>query len=86
MCIYGRRSGKFYGQSGLRCVFKGSSAEIYGQGGREGVAFAWDWARPPGTPASRSRGFLRGGMCWLAVVLSVGFKGAAAGNFMGRAV
>ena len=46
---------------------------FYGAGHREGIAFAWDLARPPGTPASRSRGFLHGRMCCLAVVLSVGF-------------
>ena len=46
-----------------------------GCGGCEGVAFAWDLARPPGTPASRSRGFLHGRTCSLAVVLSVGFIG-----------
>ena len=51
----------------------GASRYARGWGGREKVAFAWDLARPPGTPASRSRGFLHGRTCSLAVVLSVGF-------------
>ena len=80
ICAFnGAAAGKFYGQGGLRCVFKGSSPDILSarrsemQGGREGVAFAWDLARPPGTPASRWRGFLHGRMCCLAVVLSAVF-------------
>ena len=51
----------------------GASRCARGWGGREKVAFAWDLARPPGTPGSRSRGFLHGRTCSLAVVLSVIF-------------
>ena len=64
------------GQAAALKYLVGTRREILrarpGWGGREGVAFAWDLARPPGTPASRSRGFLHGRTCSLAVVLSVG--------------
>ena len=70
----GASAGNFMGKGGLSRMFKGASAgNFVGKGGREGVAFAWDLARPPGTPASRSRGFLHGRMCCLAVVLSAGW-------------
>ena len=65
------RRGNFMGKGGLRCAFKGASAgNFMSIGGGEGVAFAWDLARPPGTFGSLSRGFLHDRMCCLAVVLS----------------
>ena len=42
-----------------------------GKGGSEGVAFAWDFARPLGFPPV-AFAWVHGRMCCLAVVLSVG--------------
>ena len=44
-----------------------------GKGGSEGVAFAWDFARPLGFPPV-AFAWVHGRMCCLAVVLSVGYS------------
>ena len=66
-------AGKFYGQGGLRCVLKGSSPGNFMGGSSEGVAFAWDFARPPGFPRA-AFAWVHGRMCCLAVVLSAVFS------------
>ena len=53
------------GKGGLSRMFKGGS---------EGVAFAWDFARPLGFPPV-AFAWVHGRMCCLAVVLSVGLNG-----------
>ena len=59
------------GQDDFR-LFKGASAGNFrGWGGSEGVAFAWDFARPLGFPPV-AFAWVHGRMCCLAVVLSVG--------------
>ena len=68
------------GKGGLSRMFKGASAENFMgkgglsrmyKGGSEGVAFAWDFARPLGFPPV-AFAWVHGRMCCLAVVLSVG--------------
>ena len=64
----GVSAGNFMGKGGESRMFKGAAGNFMSKG----VAFAWDFARPPGFPRA-AFAWVYGRMCCLAVVLSVGY-------------